>query len=247
MRISPDSVEVWRIGDFPVSMTLAGAWIVMALLTLASWLVTRRFRPDFKMTGMQNAAETLVAFLRDQTEDVLERPAGAYLPLIGYLCVFILAANWSALLPVPFKTEAGWEWLAPTTASFSTTLALAFVVMASVVYFGVRRRGIRGYLAKYLKPVAIMLPLNVLSELANGFSLAVRLYGNIMSGAVLGAIVFMLAPFAFPALMNIYGLLAGTIQPYIFVVLSLVYIGSGLGSPGKAERRKLEQLKQRRI
>lgn len=246
MRISPDSVIVGEIFGLEVPMTIAGSWAVIAPLAAASFLITRRFSPDFKMSRVQNATESAVIFLRNQIEETLERPADKYIPFVGSMFIFILASNWSAILPVPFKTDEGWEMMAPATASLSTTAALAIMVMLSTIWFGIRARGWRGYFAKFFKPVFAMLPLNLMIEISGGLALAVRLYGNIMSGAVLGAIVFMLAPLIFPAVLSIYGLLAGTIQPYIFLVLSLVYIGSAMGAPTKAERESLEQLKERR-
>jgi len=247
MNLSPDSVIVGSVLGYPVSMTLVGAWIVIAPLVLFCRLATRRFTPGFKMTRTQNMLESLVVFIRDQIEGVLGRPADKYLPLIGSLLIFILAANWSMLLPIPFETPGGVEWFAPTTSSLSTTAALALVVMASTFWFGIKARGAKNYFGKYLKPVFLMLPLNIISEISSSFALAMRLYGNIMSMVVLYVIILALSPLLFPAILNIFGLLAGTIQPYIFAILALVYIGSAMGEPTERERRELVQLKQRRI
>jgi F-type H+-transporting ATPase subunit a len=230
-----------------VNMTLVGTWIVMAVLFVACGLLTRRFSPDFGMTRAQNAAEVVVKFLRAQVEDMTGRRADGFIVLMGSLFVFILAANWSALLPIPFRVGGALEWYMPPTASLSTAAALALVVMFSVVAYGIRSNGVAKYFGKYLHPVFVMLPLNLISEVSHGVSLALRLYGNIMSGGLLSAVVFSLAPLFVPGLIGVYGLLAGTIQPYIFSMLATVYVSAAMGDPTAREREELRKARLLRI
>ena len=114
----------------------------------------------------------------------------------------------------------------PPTGSLSTTTALALGVFCAVPFYGVRRHGWRGFLHLYLEPTPLMLPLNIIGELARTVALAVRLYGNVMSGAVVGAILLLITPLAFPALMHALELLTGLIQAYIFAVLATVFIAA---------------------
>jgi F-type H+-transporting ATPase subunit a len=248
MRLSPDEIVFFRIpvaGSLAVdvNMTLVGTWLVMALLFLACRALTRKFSPDFRLTRAQNAVEVAVGFIRSQIEDVLGRRADAFLPLVGSLFVFILVSNWSSILPIPFWANGALEWYMPPTSSLSTAAALAIVVLASVAAYGIKSQGAAGYFKKFLRPVFVMLPLNLLSEISNGVSLALRLYGNIMSGCVLAAILLAIAPLFLPALMGVYGLLAGTVQPYIFSMLALVYIGAALGEPSERDREELAKIR----
>ncbi|MDR2099113.1 MAG: F0F1 ATP synthase subunit A [Rickettsiales bacterium] len=236
-----------RAFAFDVSMTLAGTWIVMAFIFVFFRHVTRNFSPDFRMTRMQGALEAVVIFFRDQVESMTGRRAGGVLYLVMSLFVFILVANWSALLPIPFPVEGGTRWYAPPTASLSTAAALAIVVMCSVVFYGVRGKSLGGYLGKFFEPVFVLLPINVLGDLSNGMSLAVRLYGNVMSAQMLVGMLFAFAPFVLPGLMGIFGLVSGTIQPYIFATLAAVYISAGLGEATDSEREELERLRLQRV
>jgi F-type H+-transporting ATPase subunit a len=123
---------------------------------------------------------------------------------------------------------------APPTASLSTTPALALSVLIAVPLFGITSRGLGGYLKTYIQPSFIMLPFNIISEFSRGISLAIRLYGNIMSGAVIAAILLSVAPFFFPVVMDVLGLLTGLIQAYIFAILATVYISSATAQPSNS-------------
>ncbi len=97
----------------------------------------------------------------------------------------------------------------------------------------------KNYLRQYLEPHPLMLPFNVIGEFSRTLALAVRLYGNLMSGAVIGAVLITLVPFFFPVVMQLLGLLTGFIQAYIFAVLALVYIASA----SAAQRERLARLR----
>jgi F-type H+-transporting ATPase subunit a len=169
----------------------------------------------------------LVTGLRDQIRDVSRQDPGQYLPFVGTLFVFIAASN--LLSVVPFYT--------PPTGSLSTTTALALCVLTAVPVYGVLHEGPAGYLRHYIQPTPLMLPFNLIGELSRTLALAVRLYGNIMSGTVIVGILLSLTPFFFPIVMQLLGLLTGMIQAYIFAVLAMVYIASAsaAGRRGDAE------------
>jgi F-type H+-transporting ATPase subunit a len=130
--------------------------------------------------------------------------------------VFVATANLLSVIP----------WYLPPTGSLSTTTALALCVLAAVPLYGVLQRGPVGYLRRYVQPTPLMLPFNLIGELSRTVALAVRLYGNIMSGTVIVGILISLTPFLFPIVMQLLGLLTGMIQAYIFAVLAMVYIAS---------------------
>lgn len=216
MQITPDQIVLWQWGPFRLNGTIAFTWVVMALLALGSRLITLRLSDSERLSRWQNLLEVLVVGMRDQIRDVSHQDPGKYLPFIGTLFLFIVASNFLTIVP-------GFN---PPTGSLSTTTALAICVLIAVPLYGIGERGILGYLGKYVQPTVFMLPFNVIGELSRTIALAVRLYGNIMSGTVIVAILLGIAPFFFPVVMQLLGLLTGLIQAYIFAVLAMVYIAS---------------------
>ena len=127
----------------------------------------------------------------------------------------------------------------PPTSSLSTTTALALSVLIAVPLFGITSRGIGGYLKTYLAAVVHHAALqHRLGNFSRGISLAIRLYGNIMSGAVIAAILLTVAPFFFPVVMDVLGLLTGMIQAYIFAILATVYIAGATAEPTSSQPEK---------
>lgn len=216
MNISPDSIVFWQWGALHINATVAYTWLVMVLLTLISWLVTRRLRAATKLDRWQNMLEVLVVGMRDQIRQVSHQEPGRYLPFVGTLFLYIAMANLLNLVP---------GYMAPT-GSLSTTTALAICVFVAVPLYGIIYEGPLTYLKHYIKPTPLMLPFNIIGEISRTIALAVRLYGNIMSGTVIVAILLSLTPYLFPVVMQLLGLLTGMIQAYIFAVLAMVYIAS---------------------
>jgi len=216
MTISPDSIVLWQWGPFAFNATIAYTWLVMALLTVGSWRVSRRLSTGTDLSRWQNLLEVLVTGIRDQIRDVSHQDPGKYLPFVGTLFLFIALANLLNVVP---------GYLAPT-GSLSTTTALAVCVFVAVPLYGIVHEGPAAYFRHYVQPTWLMLPFNVIGELSRTLALAVRLYGNIMSGTVIAAILLSLTPYLFPVVMQLLGLLTGMIQAYIFAVLAMVYIAS---------------------
>ena len=222
IAITPDEWIVLRLGPLAINATLAFTWLVMLLLAGGSWLVTRRLSTDARISRWQNLLEVLVAGIDDQVRAVSKQEPGATLPFVGTLFLFIAMSNLLAVVP-------GYR---PPTGSLSTTTALAICVFVAVPVFGVVRQGPLAYLRRYVRPTPLMLPFNVIGEISRTVALAVRLYGNIMSGTVLAGILLSLAPFVFPVLLQVLGLLTGMVQAYIFAVLAMVYIASAAAAQG---------------
>ena len=216
MTISPDSIVYWQWGDFALNATIVFTWLVMTLLTLVSWLVNRKLSEGHELSRWQNLLEVLVVGIRDQIAQVSHQQPGPYLPFVGTLFLFIASANLLNVIP---------GYMAPT-GSLSTTTALAICVFVAVPVFGIASKGAGAYLQHYIKPTPLMLPFNVIGEISRTVALAVRLYGNIMSGTVIVAILLSLTPYFFPVVMQLLGLLTGMIQAYIFAILAMVYIAS---------------------
>lgn len=226
MNLSPDQTIMFEMWGIPLNATIFFTWVVMALLTVAAVLITRNLRPDVPPNRWRTTLEVIVQGIQSQIEEVAGRPERHLLYYAGTLFLFVAVSN--LLLVVP-----GFE---PPTASLSTTTALALSVLIAVPLFGITSRGLGGYLKTYLEPSFIMLPFNIISEFSRGISLAIRLYGNIMSGAVIAAILLTVAPFFFPVVMDVLGLLTGLIQAYIFAILATVYISSATASPSTPEK-----------
>jgi len=216
MTISPDSIVLWQWGAFSLNATLLFTWAVMASLTICAWAITRRFTDGPRLSRWQNLLEVLVTGVRDQIREVSRQDPDPYLPFIGTLFIFIAASNLLTIVP----------GYLPPTGSLSTTAALAITVFVAVPLFGIARDGVGPYLRHYVRPSVFMLPFNIIGELSRTIALAVRLYGNIMSGTVIVAILLGLAPFFFPVAMQLLGLVTGLIQAYIFAVLAVVYVAS---------------------
>lgn len=218
MPSSPlSSAVLFHIGPVAITRPVMTTWAIMAVLTIASWLATRRLalHPDRRQTVI----ELIVAGIADQITDVIRKDARPFLPLLGTLFIFLATANLSGVLP---GVEA-------PTGKLETPAALALIVFVAVHYFGVRAQGPLGYLASFAKPKLIMLPLNVVSELTRTFSLMVRLFGNIMSGEFVIALVVALGGLFVPIPLMALEILVGLVQAYIFTVLATVFIGAALG------------------
>ena len=211
-----DILILFSIGPFGMNATLFYTWIVMILLVVLSVLITRHLKNGLYISRWQTALEMIVMGIRRQIFEVSHDNPAKYLPIIGTFFLFIGTCNLLTIIPI-FKSP---------TASLSTTAAFALCVFLAMPYYGIRNAGLTGYLKKYIEPTPIMLPMNILSDFSSMFSLAFRLYGNVLSGAVIGSVLMTLAPFLLPLPLQILGLLTGTIQAYIFALLAIVYISA---------------------
>jgi len=230
-QISPDQVVFWQWSWFSINATMVFTWAVMAFMVLSSWLITRRLSSGPEMSRWQNLLEVLVDGMRNQIREISQEEPGSYLYFIGTVFLFILISNFLSVVP---------GYVAPT-ASLSTTAALAICVFVAVPVYGIMSRGVLGYLKEYVRPTPLMLPFNVIGELSRTLALAVRLFGNIMSGMKIVAILLAITPLIFPIVMHLLGLLTGTIQAYIFAVLAMVYVASATRARREKEMEDKEK------
>ncbi len=213
---SPDAVVLWQWGVVSLNLTIVYTWIVMALLVGGSWLATRNLSTGPHITRWQNLLEMVVGTIKGQIREISQQEPAPYLPFIGTLFLFIVVSNLLSVVPGFYSP----------TGSLSTTAALAICVFIAVPVFGIAMQGAGQYLKQYLRPTPLMLPFNIIGEVSRTLALAVRLFGNMMSGTKIAAILLALAPLLFPILMQALGLLTGLIQAYIFAILAMVYIAS---------------------
>jgi F-type H+-transporting ATPase subunit a len=199
---------VFRIGSIPIHDTITSTWVMIAMIAAVAWLVGRR---------RSFVLEMIVDFLSGIISDMMGRPAGPYLSLLGTLCIFIAVANIIGVVPM----------MATPTKDLNTAVALALVVFFSVHFFGIREFGLWGYFRKLASPV-FMLPLELISQVSRTLSLSIRLFGNIISGEIIVAVIFSLVPIVAPLLLQAFTMFTGLLQAYIFTVLASVYVGAAV-------------------
>ena len=216
MRLSPDQWIFWQHGFLKLNATIVFTWLLMLALVIGSTLVTRKLSTGLQRSGWQNLLEIVVTAIEKQIQDVGLTPPQKYIGFLGTLFLFVGAASLCTVIP-------GYE---TPTGSLSTTAALALCVFVAVPFFGIEEQGVGDYLKSYTKPTFIMLPFNIIGELSRTLALAVRLFGNMMSGAMIVGILLTITPLIFPIFMTALGLLTGMVQAYIFSILAAVYIAA---------------------
>jgi F-type H+-transporting ATPase subunit a len=207
---------IFTIGPVPITEPVVTTWGLMAALTLGSLLTTRALK--LSPTRPQAVLELVLGAIEHQIRGTMRAAPESYVPLIGTLFIFILVANWSSLIP----------GIEPPTAHIETDAALGLIVFCAIVYFGIRARGFGGYLETFAEPSIVMIPLNIVETFTRTFSLIVRLFGNVMSGVFIIGIVLSLVGLLVPVPLMALELLIGAIQAYIFTVLAMVFISSGV-------------------
>ena len=227
MRLSPDQWIFWQYGVVKLNGTIVFTWALMLLLAGGAWLITRNISRGLRRSRWQNLLEVLIEGIQQQIADVGVRNPGKYLDFLVSLFLFLAAAALCTIFP----------FYEPPTGSLSTTAALALCVFFAVPFYGIADQGLRGYLRTYVEPTPIMLPFHIISELSRTLALAVRLFGNMMSGVMIVAILITITPFVFPIFMTVLGLLTGMVQAYIFSILAAVYIAAATHAPTSASPR----------
>jgi F-type H+-transporting ATPase subunit a len=216
MRLSPDQWIFWQHGFLKLNATVVFTWLLMLALVIGSALVTRKLSTGLQRSRWQNLLEIIVTAIEKQIQDVGLTPPQKYIGFLGTLFLFVGTASLCTVIP-------GYE---TPTGSLSTTAALALCVFVAVPLFGIEEQGVGDYLKSYTKPTFIMLPFNIIGEVSRTLALAVRLFGNMMSGAMIVGILLTITPLIFPIFMTALGLLTGIVQAYIFSILAAVYIAA---------------------
>ena len=224
MNLTSDQMIFWQHGFFKLNETVVTTWAMMLLMTVGAMLVTRKLVTEGKISRWQSGLEIIVTALQGQIKEIGLADTGIYLPFLGTLFLFVVLCSLLIVLPV----------YRPPTGSLSTTAGLALCVFLAVPFFGIRKQGLWGYLKTYTQPTWIMLPFNIIGELSRTLALAVRLFGNMMSGVMIVTILLTITPFIFPIFMAALGLLTGMVQAYIFTILAGVYIAAATLTPKPA-------------
>jgi F-type H+-transporting ATPase subunit a len=219
------TLPLFQLGPVPIMPAVAVTWAIMLVIVGLAILLTHRL--SVVPGPVQAAAELLVTAVDAQIRDVTGAEPAPYRAFVGTLFLFILVANWSSLIP----------GITPPTATLETPAALAALVFVSIIWFGVKGAGVGGFLRGFALPNPAMIPLNILESFTRIFSMFVRLFGNVMSGAFVIAIVGSLAALLVPIPLMVLDLLTGAVQAYIFAILAMVFISSAVkkGAPENKE------------
>jgi F-type H+-transporting ATPase subunit a len=194
---------------------------MVVVLSIGGIVAGRRIRET--PSRWQAAIEWGVDAVREMLEEVTGGSGERYLPLVMTIAIFVLVANLMSVIP----------FVEAPTADINTPVALATIVFASVHYFGIRDMGLKAYLKKFAQPALILLPINILGHFTRTLSLAIRLFGNMLSHQIIVAILLLILPLVVPAVLEIFGLFIGILQAYIFTVLTVVYIGGAVRAGGE--------------
>jgi F-type H+-transporting ATPase subunit a len=227
VQINPDEVIYWSWGVFSLNETIVNTWIVMGLLISLAWASTRQLSIDPPLSRRQALMETIVGYMKSEIAEIARKAPDRYIHFSGTLFLFISVSSLLAIVP-GYRTPA---------SSLSTTLALAICVFFAVPIYGIAEKGAADYFTRYIQPSVIMLPFNIIGEISRTMALALRLFGNMMSQNLLVAVLLSIVPLFLPAAMDLFGLLIGQVQAYIFAILATVYIISGSSTNDKREEK----------
>jgi len=216
MDITPDSIILWKYGFLKLNATILTTWIVMLVLVMGSYFFTRRIVKGKISSGVETLLEIIVGFIyKNLQETGLQKPE-KYIGFIGTLFIFIGFCGLLTIIP----------GYIPPTGSLSTTAALAICVFIAVPLYAIQEKGVIGFLKNYLHPFFIFLPFNIIADFTRTLALAIRLFGNTMSGTFIIGIIISISPLIFPVFLHVLDLITSLVQAYIFTVLATVYVAA---------------------
>jgi F-type H+-transporting ATPase subunit a len=217
----------WNIAGFLVhGQVILVIWFVLLILLLLSVLSTQNI--ERIPTGFQNFMESAVDFVTDIARDQLgESFYKDWIPFIGTLFFFIFGCNWAGAV-IPWKLiELPQGELAAPTNDINTTVALALLTSFAYFYAGLSKKGL-GYFKRYIEPIPLLLPINILEDFTKPLSLSFRLFGNVLADELTVSVLTSLVPLVIPLPIMLLGIFAGSVQALIFSTLAAAYIAEAL-------------------
>lgn len=211
--------KIWEyyVGLSPSIKSTIILTIILLIIVFVIHLKLRKHDETKVPKGLLFISEWLVDMINSFTKNIIGKRWRSLAPYFLYLVIFITVANFSGLLG-----------LTPPTASVSVTLTLGFVTFFLINYMGIKSKGVGGHFKELVSPSPLMLPINLISEIVTPFSLAFRLFGNILSGVIVMLLVYSafgwVALVISPALHAIFDLAFGLIQTVIFLMLTAMFI-----------------------
>jgi F-type H+-transporting ATPase subunit a len=217
----------WNIAGFLVhGQVLVVIWLVILLLLIFAFLGSREASriPHGWQNFMESALEFVTDIARNQLGESFYRE---WIPFIGTLFLFIFGCNWAGAV-IPWKLIALPEGeLAAPTNDINTTVALALLTSFSYFYAGLSKKGL-GYFKRYIAPIPLLLPINILEDFTKPLSLSFRLFGNVLADELTVSVLTSLVPLVIPLPIMLLGVFAGSVQALIFSTLAAAYIAEAL-------------------
>ena len=217
----------WNIAGFLVhGQVLVVIWFVILILLLFSFLGTREIKriPEGWQNFMESALDFVVDIARNQLGESFYRE---WIPFVGTLFLFIFGCNWAgAVIPWKLIQLPEGEFAAPTN-DINTTVALALLTSFSYFSAGLSKKGL-GYFKRYVNPIPLLLPINILEDFTKPLSLSFRLFGNVLADELTVTVLTSLVPLVIPLPIMLLGIFAGSVQALIFSTLAAAYIAEAL-------------------
>lgn len=208
--------------------TIVNTWIIVILLSIFAIYVNSKIKnakADEKPSGFLNFIELLVEGVESLVKSTMGPDKMKFAPYIGTLALYLVVANLFGLLG-----------FTPPTSDYNVTFGLALITFILTQYYGLRSKGLGGYVKGFFEPMPFLFPLNIIGELANPVSLSFRLFGNILSGVIIMGLMYaalsslsvFAAPLITPAFHAYFDVFAGVIQTFIFVMLTMVFVSGAM-------------------
>nr|YP_009496928.1 ATP synthase CF0 subunit IV [Rhizosolenia fallax]AWT39641.1 ATP synthase CF0 subunit IV [Rhizosolenia fallax] len=217
----------WNIAGFLVhGQVLAVSWVVISILLIFSILGTQNTQriPNGWQNFMEATVDYIVTIAKDQLGESFYKE---WVPFIGTLFLFIFGCNWiGAIVPWKLIKLPEGELAAPTN-DINTTVALALLTSFAYFYAGLSKKGL-GYFKRYIQPIPLLLPINILEDFTKPLSLSFRLFGNVLADELTITVLTSLVPLVIPLPIMLLGIFAGSVQALIFSTLAAAYITEAL-------------------
>lgn len=201
------------LGGIEIAESTVITWVIMAVLTLLAWLLTRNLKVDH-ITRRQAAVESAVTWLNGFVEGMIGEKGKRYVPYLVTVLVYI-----------GFSNVIGLFGLKPPTKDMNVTAALALMSIILIEASGIREKGVKNWLKGFAQPVAVITPINILEVFIRPLSLCMRLFGNVLGAFVIMELIKQLIPVGVPLVFSFYfDIFDGLIQAYVFVFLTSLFI-----------------------
>ncbi len=207
----------------PVTDTVITAWIIIVILAILSFVISRRLS-ILNPSKMQVFAEKIVIAIKETLEGSSSIPAWTLVPFIGTIWIYVGFMNLISLIP----------YFHNPTRDLSTTAALSVIAFFSIHYYGIKFNGFKGYIKRYIEPSVFLLPFNLFADISRIFAMAIRLFGNMLSWEMIVAILIALVGFLVPIPMILLSIVGDVLHAYLFGLLTYIFIIGGI----RAEKLK---------
>ena len=228
MEVIDHSIVFHLFGILPIRDTVLYTWITMGII-IGFVLLLKVLKPNL----LEYILEMVISVLDDAMDVDNLHP---YIPLLGSLMIFTLFANLISVIP----------GMKSPTADINTTIGLALIVVLSVHIYGMLKKGVWKYLKEFASPI-FMLPVELIGQFSRTLSLSMRLFGNILSGDLIVAIVFSIVPYFLPIALTAITMVSGVLQAFVLTTLAALFISSAVEINEEDQKIKAENAEKRRL